>query len=381
MNIAYMAQSKIPSRTANSIHVMKMCSAFVTEGCDITLIVPESTEIEQDIDNVYKFYGVIENFTVETVKLALPWVSKWRGFRHSLRASKSVKKMDVNIAYGRDLLACCISAILYHNNIFFEAHAPIYSKIDENAFRMLIESKFFKGLVVITEALKQHYVIHYKLNESKIYVAPDGADEIPNNISPAQMVSQSKGMFHVGYIGQLYKGRGIDIIGDIAKQCKFAFFHIVGGVEQDVKMWKEKLNHIENMHFYGYVPHSLTASYGKGMDVLLAPYQNEVYVADSHIYKHSTAQWMSPLKVFEYMSFNKPIICSDMPVLREVLADGINCIMCSPTNVAKWCDAIRILYENKALAKTIANQAFNDFDKYTWKQRAKNIIEFMEQRR
>ena len=40
MKIAYISKSFIPSRTANSIHVMKMCSALAENGHEVTLLAP-----------------------------------------------------------------------------------------------------------------------------------------------------------------------------------------------------------------------------------------------------------------------------------------------------------------------------------------------------
>ena len=49
-----------------------------------------------------------------------------------------------------------------------------------------------------------------------------------------------------------------------------------------------------------------------------------------------TAAWMSPLKVFGYMAAAKPILCSDLPVLREVIEDGRNGILVPPDDPAAW---------------------------------------------
>ena len=41
MNLVYISNSIIPSRTANSIHVMKMCQAFADNGHDVVLLAPD----------------------------------------------------------------------------------------------------------------------------------------------------------------------------------------------------------------------------------------------------------------------------------------------------------------------------------------------------
>ena len=47
MRILYISKSIIPSRSANSIHVMKMCQAFSDNGHEVVLIV-------LDIKNKYE---------------------------------------------------------------------------------------------------------------------------------------------------------------------------------------------------------------------------------------------------------------------------------------------------------------------------------------
>jgi hypothetical protein len=65
MRIAYISNSIVPSRTANSIHIMKMCSAFVMNGNEVFLIIPDRlNETEFDVTDEFDFYGVKKNFKI-----------------------------------------------------------------------------------------------------------------------------------------------------------------------------------------------------------------------------------------------------------------------------------------------------------------------------
>lgn len=70
MKIFYLAESIIPSRAANSIHVMQMCAAMSDLGNQITLVVPKFTnnQVEREVTNVFKFYGVPETFKIKFIK-------------------------------------------------------------------------------------------------------------------------------------------------------------------------------------------------------------------------------------------------------------------------------------------------------------------------
>ena len=66
MKILYISNSIIPSRTANSIHVMKMCQAFADNGHELILLAPDKKKrYEKKVDNLYEHYGVKENFIIK----------------------------------------------------------------------------------------------------------------------------------------------------------------------------------------------------------------------------------------------------------------------------------------------------------------------------
>ena len=66
MKILYISKSIIPSRTANSINVIKMCQAFADNGHEVILIAPNiKNKYEKGIENIYEFYGVRENFYIK----------------------------------------------------------------------------------------------------------------------------------------------------------------------------------------------------------------------------------------------------------------------------------------------------------------------------
>lgn len=47
MKIVYISRSIIPSRTANSINVMKMCSMFASLGHEVTLLAPWTKKLSE----------------------------------------------------------------------------------------------------------------------------------------------------------------------------------------------------------------------------------------------------------------------------------------------------------------------------------------------
>ena len=147
-------------------------------------------------------------------------------------------------------------------------------------------------------------------------------------------------------------------------------FHIVGGFDEDIKYWNNYIKNLNlnNIFIYGFVPPKETLKYKNTFDILIAPYEKKVSIQGSG----DTSKYMSPLKIFEYMSHKKPIIVSDFPVIREVLNDN-NSILVNSEDISLWINSIRKL-KNKKTRDSISKQALIDFYKYTWKNRALLVI-------
>ena len=277
-----------------------------------------------------------------------------------------------DLVYGRFLHGCYFATLL-QNNIIFESHAPIYEeqKYTKKIFEIMTKSKFFKKLVVISQALKNMYLQNTNLKSNMIDVIHDGADEVIDLTNKINLKGKKENL-KVGYVGHLYKGKGIEIIESIAgKVSETIEFHIIGGVESDIKKWKERIKN-ENVFFYGYVPHKEVSDYINSLDVCLLPNQSVVLAHGAEGGGINISGYTSPLKLFEYMSHKKAIIASDLPVLKEVL-NNKNSVLVEHDNIKSWIDKIELL-KNPSERYNISNQALSDFYEYTWKNRAKKII-------
>lgn len=372
MRIVYLSSSIIPSRTANSIHVMKICQAFADNGHEVVLLAPNrKKEYEAGIKDIYEYYGVRKNFKIRKLPFTyLKGSSFFYGFFIFIYLLFN-KKPD--LVYGRFLHGCYVSTLL-KNQTVFESHDPIYRKqnYEVKLFSKLLSSKYFKKLVVISQALKNMYLESGCLDDNKIQVAHDGADEVLDFESKAELLGEADNL-KVGYVGHLYKGKGAEVIAAIAGMVNADVeLHVIGGYPDDVKYWKAQIDN-SNVFFYGFVPHKDTARYLNSLDVCLLPNQKVVLAHGAKDVSNNISDFTSPLKMFEYMAHNKAIICSDLPVLKEVL-NNKNAILVDPENPNEWVEAINKM-KNKHARELIAQQAYDDFvNKYTWKQRAKELV-------
>ena len=373
MRIAFISNSIIPSRTANSIQVIKMCEAFSDQGHEVVLLAPEMHDkYEKNVLNVYEFYGVKRNFEIK--KLWCPKI-KLRVFFYTLSIFFYLfLNKRFNLVYGRFLYGCYVATLL-KNDIIFETHIPNYKKkkYELKIFEKIIKSKYLKKFVVISQSLKEMFLENGYLNESIIHVAHDGADEVLDFYNKIELLGNKKNL-KVGYVGHLYKGKGMEVIASIAKKIDDDIeIHIVGGLDKDICYWKKKITN-KNIYFYGHVPHKEIGQYINALDICLLPNQKIVlpFGADQSSDSINISHYTSPLKLFEYMSHKKAIIASDLKVLKEVL-NSKNSILINPSDINGWINAIRELKDISKREK-IANHAYIDFRKYTWSFRIKNIL-------
>ena len=142
MKIAYISKSVIPSRAANSIHVVKMCHALADNGHEVTLLAPNiKDKDEKEISDIYKFYGVKKNFKIK--KLWYPNI-KGKDFFYTLAIFIFLLiNRNYVLIYGRFILGCYVASLL-RLRVIFESHAPIYDKknINKKIFKKLIRVVF-----------------------------------------------------------------------------------------------------------------------------------------------------------------------------------------------------------------------------------------------
>ena len=336
MNIYYLSTSEIPSRTANSIHVMKMCQALARNGHHVKLFAKQGEPEDAGTDD-FGQYGVASCFDI--IKCRRPRVKKLLGdFQYGLDVARLVRRMPrPDLFFARHIYSLAgVSSLAVP--MMYEAHTP-----PVNILQRMVEGRVFRRpsflrLIVISQALRHEYQRQSPwLSGARIRVARDAADP-PDGATVLPVAANwpgRSGAFQVGYTGHLYRGRGIGLIFSLANRLPDVDFHLVGGMEKDIARWK-RAGAPGNLFFHGFVGQPLLPWYFSHFDVVLAPYQEQVMSVGG---KKEIARWMSPMKIFEYMAAGKAIVCSDHPVLREVLTHRVNCWLAPPADVDAWCRA------------------------------------------
>ena len=376
MKIFYLSYSTIPSRTANSIHVMKMCHAYAELGHDVTLIVPKPDECaETGVPDIHSFYGVKAGFQIRQIPFGD--TKAFEFLHHAILMPFSAFKGQPVLVHSRGLSAAWGLTKLFRVPTLFETHSPppANSRL-ESLFRQIMRSSHLKGVVLITQALAD--LIRPFISENvRVIIAPDGVDAewLSSSLSikeaRANLGLRVNGQRIAVYTGHLYPGRGIDLIIELARKVPDHLFVVVGGETAMIQRYKNQTSELSNLRFEGFRPPREVLLYLQAADVLLMPYSNRIEVSGGG----DTSSYASPMKMFEYMAAGRPTLSSDLKVLREVLRDGENALLLPHDDAAAWQSALRRLQSQPSLAETLATQARSEVQKYTWLNRARRLLQ------
>jgi glycosyltransferase involved in cell wall biosynthesis len=175
-----------------------------------------------------------------------------------------------------------------------------------------------------------------------------------------------------GYAGLTFAYRRLDLLveafAEAASDDPDGVLVLVGGRPDEVKELRELAEKLdipaERLVMPGQIGQAQTATYLRVADVLVIP-------------DTVTGMTASPLKLFEYMAVGKPIVCKDMPALREIVDES--CAIFFPEGDADaFAGALRALMSDPVGAKRLGEEALRRSAGYTYQARAQRVAEVVK---
>ena len=370
MKIAAIAPSHVPSRTANSIQVMKTCNAMAVLGHTVKLWVPGKGKVQwQDLASQY---GLSHEFDLEWIR-SLKFLKRYDFAWHALR---NASRWGADLVYTW-LPQVGVLAVQKKIPAILELHDRPTGRFGPGMVKRFIELPGTKRTVLITAALQQCIEAESgcTFGKDEVVVAPNGVEYERFAILRGSTVARKALGFAerptAVFSGHLYAGRGSELMYNLARELPEVQFLLVGGRDGDVAFWRRKADHdgVKNLVLKGFVPNEGLPNYLAAGDVFLMPYEQSIAGSSGG----NSADICSPMKMFEYMAAGRAILSSDLPVIHEVLNTG-NAVFAPPENLAAWKKALTRLMKNPEQRSKLAKQAQEDVRRYTWETRARKIL-------
>jgi glycosyltransferase involved in cell wall biosynthesis len=377
----YVLDSRFPTEKAYGYQSARMVCEYERLGFDGLVLAPSTENKITQKPNV--FYGFDHDIKVKYIKVfPNKFNSKLAFFCRQIVFV--VKLFFLKFSQGSvvvtrsPFVAFVLSTkkvkVFYECHDWFVKNSGFYVWLVRNVHKIVVTNSF----------IKERFVKNGFVSE-RVLVAPNGVDEDIFNIKLDKDVARNelvlknivnpdlweKGKYFLLYTGSL-KTKGVEKgVGPILNAMSYLddSFHFiaVGGNLEDVDFYKnesKKIGVSQKVTFLNRVDQSTMALFQCACDIMLMPFPRLAH------YEY----FMSPLKMFEYMCSERPIIASDLPSIKEILNED-SAFFVKSDDVKDLFKTILYVINNPQAALQKSQNAMMEIKKYTWSKRAEGIVQ------
>ena len=387
MKIFYIANARIPTEKAHGFQICKMCEQLSLQGAEVELIV--SKRNNTIIQDVFQYYDLKKVFTVRVLKVFDVIQYNKLFFKKAMWLQRIiflirlffVKLPSDAIVFTRDPEVVWLMN-KKGNQAIYECHDGIgrFGKF----INILIRDG--KGIITTNQHIAEQF-INSGIAEDKILTLPHGVDMdlfaldmdkitavnlLNLDDSIKSKIISSTVLMYIGNYKTMGNDKGInDILYAMQDLDAVKYFFVaVGGTDNDIKYYAEIVSRLgveNNVLFVGRQSQRQLGIWQQVADILMMPFPDIAH------YRHH----MTPLKMFEYMASQRPIIASDLPSIRSIL-DEEAAFFVKPGNIADIVNVTLKIISNPSEGQSRATQALQQVKKYSWDSRAMSIIDFIQ---
>ena len=356
IKINYISEINLPSKSGYAHHVLKICDAFSKKYK--TKLFVKSSRI--GFKALKKNYLLKSNFQINYFKKKSRNNFIFRIF-YAFFILKNIDKESIIIS--RSVLSSLVLSVMKIKNIIELHHPPIgLTKIIFFIVNFFGMSKYLKYIFL-------HNNIKKEMNIKNGIVLDDCVDI--NDFKKRNL----KEKYEYCYVGSLFKGKGLEIIIKLALFFKKKKFHIFGDVNSiDARHFEIKeIMRIPNLHFHNFKNYNEIPKILMSSKFLLMPYLKKISVNSKNL---EVSNYMSPLKMFDYLASGKIIFVSNLKVYSHILKDRYNCLIVNKNNFQGWYSSLKKYSKKNSFSYLLSKNAKKTASKYTWDKRIIKIINY-----
>jgi glycosyltransferase involved in cell wall biosynthesis len=224
--------------------------------------------------------------------------------------------------------------------------------------------------IICPSRVTRDYLASLGLDRKAIIVIPNGVN--PSDFSPSPLPERTGRIPVMLYIGTLADWQGLDmlikalplILEKHAVQIK-----IVGrGRSRQRKMLAKQIRKSglqEHVIVQPAVPHHEVPALIAEADICVAP----LGLNDRNV-----TQGACPIKVLEYMAAGRPLLASNMPIVRELVREDIDALLFSPSDPEDLARQALVLLADFGLSQRLAQAAAERaLSSFTWHAAQKKL--------
>ena len=225
--------------------------------------------------------------------------------------------------------------------------------------------------IICPSRVTRDYIASLGLDRKQVTVIPNGVS--PSDFPPSALPSREGRVPVLLYIGTLADWQGLEIIikalPKILEQ-EAVRLRIVGrGRSRQRKLLAKQIRKLgvqDNVIVQPAVPHHEVPTLIAESDICLAP----LGLNDRNV-----TQGACPIKVLEYMASSRPLIASNIPIVRELVREDVDALLFSPNDPEDLARQALALLKDYELSGRLANSATERArTKFTWHEAQKKLV-------
>jgi glycosyltransferase involved in cell wall biosynthesis len=245
--------------------------------------------------------------------------------------------------------------------------SPVLTRIREQEIVTLL----LANAIICPSAVTRAYIASLDVPRDKITVIPNGADTRLFTPQPLQQPAADHPTLL--YVGTLADWQGLDLLIAAMPEILPHYpvrLRIVGRGRG--RQRKELLRRIRKLSLEESVTVELSVPHHE-MPALIA--QADVCLAPLAYNDRNVTQGCCPLKVLEYMACARPIVASNLPVVRELVREDVDALLFAPDDPSDLARCVLALLDDPSMAHRLASSAAQRArDRYSWRAAQKRLL-------
>jgi glycosyltransferase involved in cell wall biosynthesis len=378
LRVLYTAFDIVPSPKGASTHILHNTRGLVNSQMDVHLLTPNDgllppeeilegariSRIPQDPAENFlaraMHFGrsVLAHLTLHPEYDVVQYRNIWDG----LSVAQNKKRFGYKTVFEVNGLASI--ELKYH---YPGIDPALLAKIKEQEIATL----HLSDAVICPSHVTRDYIASLGLSRKRVAVIPNGVS--PSDFPPSPLPAREGRTPVLLYIGTLADWQGLDVViralPRILEQHSVRL-HIVGrGRSRQRKLLAKQIRKLgleSCVTVQAAVPHHQVPALIADSDICIAP----LGLNDRNV-----TQGACPIKLLEYMASSRPLIASNMPIVRELVREDVDALLFSPDDSEDLARQVIRLLQDAELSQRLSDSATQHaLTKFTWHAAQKKLL-------
>jgi glycosyltransferase involved in cell wall biosynthesis len=376
--VLYTAFDIVPSPKGASTHILHNIRGLVNGEFDVNLLTPNDgvlpiedtiegarvTRISQDLSQGFLQRAVhFGNAVSQHLVLHHEYdVVQYRNIWDGLFVVQNKKNFGYKTLFEVNGLPSI--ELKYH---YPGLDAGLLAKIKEQEIATL----HLSDAIICPSNVTRDYIASLGLPLKRITVIPNGVS--PSDFSASPLPNRESRIPTLLYIGTLADWQGLEVVVKALPKIlekQEVKLRIVGrGRSRQRKTLAKAIRKLRvegSVLVQPAVPHH-------EIPALIA--ESDICIAPLGLNDRNVTQGACPIKVLEYMASSRPLVASNLPIVRELVREDVDGLLFSPNDPDDLAHKVLTLLDDVGLSKRLADSAAaRALTKFTWRESQKKLL-------